>query len=376
MRRGNWIRAALFLAAPAVWGASPLYVTPDVPTNSSVSPTTMMPWQIFRYDGAGPSYTLVFTVPGNPHLDGIHKMDGVGDWLFSVEASSNLGGMLPGGADPRDVVRYDASAATYSLFFCGASLGVPPYANLDSVTLEKGDKGDLIAGFDVPTTIGAFTFDPGDLVRFTPTGAAGCAAWMLSAANPAFDASAAGAGVLRSSNVTDSLGAAMTPTVSLDVPSTLGPPGAVTYVPGQLVAWSGAAYSVYEALAGWPISSGIHGISGLANPGTVPTTITLGKAPAGDIIVNWAASCADGATDYGIYEGTIGTWYSHTLKDCNDAGGDRTEQITPAAGNRYYLVVANNFQAEGSYGQATSGAERPVGTAVCITPQVVTACPP
>jgi hypothetical protein len=300
-------------------------------------------------------------------------MDAVGDWLFSVEAFDTLGGLLPGGANPRDVIRYDASAGGYSVFFCGAPLGVPPYANLDSVWLEKGDTGDLIVGFDVPTTIGPFTFDPGDLVRFTPTGAGGCAAWALSPANPAFDASAAGSGVLLSSNVTDSHG----PTVlSLDVPTTLGPPGATTYVPGQLVTWSGAAYSVYEALAGWPISSGIHGVSGLANPGTVPTTITLGKAPGGDIVVNWSPSCADGAQDYGIYEGTIGTWYSHTLEDCDDLGDDRTEQITPAAASSYYLVVPNNFQAEGSYGKATSGAERPVGTAVCIPTQVVTACPP
>jgi hypothetical protein len=236
----------------------------------------------------------------------------------------------------------------------------------------------LIVGFDVPTTIGAFTFDPGDLVRFLPTGAAGCAAWTLAPANPAFDASAAGAGVALSSNVTDSDGKPAAPVLSFDVPTSLGPPGVVTFVPGQLVAWNGAAYSLYEGLTGWPSSSGIHGISGLANPGTVPTTITLGKAvaPAGDVIVNWSASCADGAEDYGIYEGTIGTWYSHTSKDCSDLGSNRTEQITPGAGNRYYLVVARNSQAEGSYGQASSGAERPVGTAVCVAPQIVTACPP
>jgi hypothetical protein len=94
-----------------------------------------------------------------------------------------------------------------------------------------------------------------------------------------------------------------------------------------------------------------------------------------DIVVSWAQSCADGAEDYGIYEGTIGTWYSHTMKDCSDAGGDRTEPITPGAGNRYYLVVARNALVEGSYGQATSGAERPVGAAVCAASQVVTACP-
>ena len=44
---------------------------------------------------------------------------------------------------------------------------------------------------------------------------------------------------------------------------------------------------------------------------------------------------------------------------------DLTEEITPGAGNRYYLVVPHNICGEGSYGQKTGGIERPVGAAVC-----------
>ncbi len=116
--------------------------------------------------------------------------------------------------------------------------------------------------------------------------------------------------------------------------------------------------------------------------GSVPITLTLGKAPAsgGDLQLSWAASCSPAAQGYGIYEGVIGAWYGHTLLDCNDDGSDFIEQITPAAGNSYYLVVPRTVTAEGSYGKCSPGFclaadERPVGSARCVTPQALTGCP-
>ncbi len=118
------------------------------------------------------------------------------------------------------------------------------------------------------------------------------------------------------------------------------------------------------------------------NPGRVPVTLTVGKAttPSGDLYVNWAASCSMSAEGYGIYEGVIGSWYSHTLLDCKDDGSDFSELVTPAAGDNYYLVVPHTALAEGSYGNCSSGVceaadERPVGTAQCVAPRVLTACP-
>lgn len=119
-----------------------------------------------------------------------------------------------------------------------------------------------------------------------------------------------------------------------------------------------------------------------ASPGRVPVTISVRKAevPPGDIVIDWSVSCSTAAEDYGIYQGTIGTWYSHTLIDCNDAGSDLREQITPDAGNSYYLVVPHNAQAEGSYGRCSIGVclaadERPVGAAQCVAPQALAPCP-
>jgi hypothetical protein len=136
-------------------------------------------------------------------------------------------------------------------------------------------------------------------------------------------------------------------------------------------------YDDFEILSGWPTSSKVEGLSCLANPGLVPPTIQVNKAtaPPTDLIVSWSASCADGARDYGIHQGTIGAWYSHKALDCNDAGADLKEQVTPAAASSYYLVVPMNYRGEGSYGTRSSGPQRPVGTVVCMTPQLITSCP-
>jgi hypothetical protein len=369
----------LCLAVPWARAASPIYVSADVPTDETASGTTILPSEAVLYDGSVPGYAVALTVPGNPQIDAIHKMDGLGSWLFSLESASDLGGALPTDAQPRDVLRYDGASGTYSLCLSGAAVGIPDGANIDAVFLQGGDMGSLLVSFDVPTNVGAFpaTFDPADLVRFVPTGVGVCGGWALGAGNPAFDASAAGFGIPQSSNVIGADAAGSLLLLSFDVPTDLGPPGLVTYVPGQLVSWDGAMFALYEPLIGWPISSEVDGIASLARAGTVPTTLLVGKsATPGDLVLTWAASCADGATDYGIYEGTLGSWYSHASIDCTDDGADLTEEITPAGVDTYYLLVAHNPFEEGSYGTATITGERPVGLGACATPQIVTVCPP
>ena len=98
-------------AATLARAASPVLVSPDVPTDETASGTTILPWQISEYDAAGPSYTLTFTVPGDPILDAIEKMDTPRDWLFSVEAASDLGASLTTFAEPRDVIEHHPRGA-------------------------------------------------------------------------------------------------------------------------------------------------------------------------------------------------------------------------------------------------------------------------
>ena len=383
MKRHLIASVVLGLAGSLAQAATPLLISSDGPTTETATLTTLREFQIYRYTVPA-AYALTLTVAGSPQIDGVHKMDMAKHWLFSVESANNLAGMLGGAdADPRDVIRFDSGAGVYSFFFCGAAVGVPQGVNVDAVYLDGGDAGELILSFDVPTTMGAFTFDPADLVRFRRTGVA-CGNWALMAANPDFDASAAGSGIPTSVNMLDAARAGALRIFSLDVPATLGPPGAVTYLPGQIVAWNGAAYSLYEPLAGWPISNTVDGLATQGNPGIIPATLFVNKTAApqldtSDVVLSWSQSCSEGASEYGMYEGTIGTWYSHTRVDCMDGGALLTEQITPTAGNKYYLVVPNNPMLEGSYGTRQTApavfVERPVGTLQCVAPQSVTPCP-
>src|SRR5436190_740941 len=141
MKRLLLVCVVLGLAGPLARATTPLLISSDVPTTESATLTTLLQTQIFRYD-TPPAYTLILTVPGSPKLDGIHKMDAFGNWLFSVEAANNLAGALAGAdADPRDVIRFDAPAGTYSFFFCGGAAGVPAGVNVDAVYLDGGDAG-------------------------------------------------------------------------------------------------------------------------------------------------------------------------------------------------------------------------------------------
>jgi hypothetical protein len=108
-------------------------------------------------------------------------------------------------------------------------------------------------------------------------------------------------------------------------------------------------------------------------PGGRISGLNLTKAAGGQITLNWGPSCAAGDTDYGVYEGTIGTWYSHGAVICTTAGAT-SATFSPAGGNRYYLVVPHGASVEGSYGRDDNGTERPTGAAACV-PQVLTVCP-
>jgi hypothetical protein len=111
-------------------------------------------------------------------------------------------------------------------------------------------------------------------------------------------------------------------------------------------------------------------------PGRVATLLVARSATAGDLTLSWSASCSPAATNYAIYEGAIGSFTSHALRDCGDDGGDLTEEVHPASGDAYYLVVPYSAAAEGSYGTDSLGAERPPALGPrCVTPQVPGGCP-
>lgn len=118
-------------------------------------------------------------------------------------------------------------------------------------------------------------------------------------------------------------------------------------------------------------------------PGRVPdgadfpgTQLTINKVP-GDtqIELNWGASCSSNLTDYAIFEGRIGNWYSHKERRCSTNGGTSWD-FNARNGNRYYLIVPVNEVAEGSYGTDSNGDQRPPGTITCLSVVLSEACAP
>src|SRR5207247_9561418 len=95
--------------------------------------------------------------------------------------------------------------------------------------------------------------------------------------------------------------------------------------------------------------------------------------PANAVMPSWDTSAAATDVDYAVYEGTLGSFYSHASRVCSTSGA-RTVTFTPAPGGVYYLVTARNASREGSYGRASGGAERPPGASACAV-QSLAPCP-
>src|SRR4029450_1649678 len=106
-----------------------------------------------------------------------------------------------------------------------------------------------------------------------------------------------------------------------------------------------------------------------ALPGVPPTLAKSG----GDVTLQWGASCMATDTDYEVYEGTIGSFYSHTERLCS-TGGALSATLTPSPGTSYYLVVPRSASSEGSYGRDRSGNERPSGSSTCVA-RALGSCP-
>jgi hypothetical protein len=114
--------------------------------------------------------------------------------------------------------------------------------------------------------------------------------------------------------------------------------------------------------------------------GHIDDTLRIGwsSTQPGHLALAWQASCGAGAVDYAIYEGALGSFYSHVMADCSDDGGDRTEDYKPQAVSSYYLVVPLSSMDEGSYGVDSNGVERPAPAAVdrCTPVTGTTGCAP
>ncbi len=115
-----------------------------------------------------------------------------------------------------------------------------------------------------------------------------------------------------------------------------------------------------------------------AGSGEVPDGVTgiplevdrLGPA---NLLLTWDNSCTVTDDDYEVYQGSVGSYYSHVSVLCSTGSATAAVFLLPG-GSAYYLVVPQNGTSEGNYGQDGSGTPRPPAPAACL-PQVVAVCP-
>ena len=96
--------------------------------------------------------------------------------------------------------------------------------------------------------------------------------------------------------------------------------------------------------------------------------LLIDKGTGSELILDWGASCQIGDTDYAIYEGPVGDYYNYEQEICS-TGGLTTDDVTPAAGNRFFVVVPNSGVSEGSYGLDSADDERDTSGA-CLSQNI------
>lgn len=123
------------------------------------------------------------------------------------------------------------------------------------------------------------------------------------------------------------------------------------------------------------------GVEFLADSGHVPDgdaypgePLRVTRVANRQIELTWSSSCLETDTDYAVYEGALGNYYSHVPLTC-DTGGAQTIVFTPAPFNAYYLVAPRNAALEGSHGLRSPGVEREVAGLTCYE-QSLAECAP
>ena len=104
--------------------------------------------------------------------------------------------------------------------------------------------------------------------------------------------------------------------------------------------------------------------------------MTVNKTMTTELMLEWSPTCSAADNDYVVYEGTLGNWYDHNpvaALNCT-TGGARTATFDPFGSDAYYLVVPHDGAAHGSYGQDSTGTERPSRNTACYT-QMLGTCP-
>ncbi|RMH54997.1 MAG: hypothetical protein D6685_14310, partial [Bacteroidetes bacterium] len=346
--------AALLLATGGLsTPAADYFFAVDVPAR--LGAVDYMPNQIMRRTGG--TYSVALTLASGLEIAGLARREDAA-WLLSPAVPVNLDGIW---YEPRDVIKYDGS---YSMFLDGSARGIPAGVRIDAIDLDAS--GTLLLSFDVPVTLSGSTFLPGDIVQ--DLGSGFVVYWDSTASGVPPGANLVGFDV-------DTDGSLIQ---TWDVPVDLG---GTVFLPGTLVRFIGGTFSTYAVDPAWPRSVQARGIALTPGAGAIPggqglpgPPLRVEKTRTGDLLLRWDASCESADSDYAVYAGAMPDWTGSQPATCS-TGGALQWTLTPAPGQRFYLVVPQNGVAEGSYGRDSSGTERPPSAAACEA-QVLAPCVP
>jgi hypothetical protein len=138
-----------------------------------------------------------------------------------------------------------------------------------------------------------------------------------------------------------------------------------------------ATYTFTDVQGPHTISASFRGLVGSVPGRTsfgIPLQITANAADFDHFDLSWGDSCGAAQTDFAVYEGTIGSWYSHaSILGCTTGGAQSVSDV--AGGDlKYYIVVPLSATAEGVYGFDSNDLPLPQGSGVCRASQDTTNC--
>lgn len=329
--------------------AQELTMAVDVPTDLGHS--TYLGNQTVHHDGG--NYSLDFDGPLEglgPEVN-INALDLLesGGFLFSTDAPFDVAGAT---FEPRDIVSYDG--VTFSLFLAGTDLNLSAAADIDG--LSRTADGDLVISLAAAEPVGTTDYLSGDLIR-------------VSGLTLSIYLSAQTMGLPPGCNVVGvEVFGADEARVQFDLPVSLD---GTSFLPGDIAEYASGAFSLYFRDPAFPAYSAATDFGLPVSPGEVDDLV-LGKN-GGDLDLSWAAGCGIAASDFAVYEGTLGNFDSHDPNVCSTLG---LTSATVAAdpGDRYFLVVPLNANFEGSYGVASPETERTQPAGSCVPEQKIREC--
>ena len=120
---------------------------------------------LIDYDPATDNGTLVFDgsalfTSGSTDISAVHVLDN-GHLLLTNEYAATLGGQSFG---PNDIIDYDPSADTATLYFDGDAVGFTGWIN----ALHLLENGHIVLSTNAADTLGGLSFSEGDFIEYDP----------------------------------------------------------------------------------------------------------------------------------------------------------------------------------------------------------------